>query len=75
MTNSQINLDEHIYFIYQNEEIIGYTTSWQEADDICQKYKNLLWDSSKEYSGSLKKIEEVAKNLDQLTITSEIKFN
>ena len=72
MTNSQINLDEQIYFIYQNEEIIGYTTSWKEADDICQKYKNLLWDSSKEYSRSLKKIEEVAKNLDQLTITSEI---
>ena len=72
MTNSQINLDEQIYFIYQNEEIIGYTTSWKEADDICQKYKNLLWDSSKEYSRSFKKIEEVAKNLDQLTITSEI---
>ena len=72
MTNSQINLEEHIYFIYQNEKIIGYTTSWLKADDICKKYKNLLWDSSKEYSHCLKKIVEVAKNLDQLTITRKI---
>lgn len=69
------NLEEHVYFIYEKDKIVGYTTSWREADDICQKYKNLLWDSSHEYSQDLKKVQQLCDTLEQLTIGIEINFD
>lgn len=32
-----------MYLIYKNERVIGYTTSWEEADHICLKNNNLFW--------------------------------
>jgi hypothetical protein len=32
-----------MYLIYLLDEVIGYTTSWQEADDICKKDHRLTW--------------------------------
>ena len=75
MNYSNEKLEQHIYFIYYEDKIIGYTYTWKEADDICQKYGNLVWDSSKEYSKDLDKVEDLFKKLEQLTIASELKFN
>lgn len=33
-----------ICLIWKNKDIIGYTHTYQEADTICNKYSNLLWD-------------------------------
>ena len=33
-----------ICLIWKNKAIIGYTHTHQEADDICQKHTELMWD-------------------------------
>ena len=32
------------YLIFKQHLILGYTNSWQEADDICKKNSELTWD-------------------------------
>jgi len=32
-----------MYLIYLQNKVIGYTTSWQEADDICKNDYRLSW--------------------------------
>ena len=32
------------YLIFKQNLIVGYTTSWREADDICRKNSELTWD-------------------------------
>ena len=63
MNYSSEKLEQHIYFIYHQDKIIGYTTPGKKQMISCQKYKNLLWDSSKEYSKDLNKVEELFKKL------------
>ena len=65
-------LGDTYFLIFHKNNIIGYTTSWKEADDICQKHPNLMWDSLEIYSQE-KKIEcKLPTDLEQLTIQTQL---
>lgn len=48
-----------MYLIFENDKVIGFTTSWQEADNICMKNYKLSW----RFTNS-----KMDPNLKQLTI-------
>ena len=35
------------YLIFNQNTIVGFTHSWQEADDICKINSDLIWDREK----------------------------
>ena len=74
-------MDENYQVLIFNEnKIIGYCHTWQEADDICKKHSYLTWEEKSKYLKAIshkKNTTEhnnmVFEKLEQLTIQSEIK--
>ena len=62
-----------ICLIWKNKSIVGYTHTYQEADAICSKYSNLLWDFNTNEKNGIKKTilsNEALTKLQFLTIHS-----
>lgn len=62
MIKMEIEYPSNVCLIYKNSECIGYTHSWQEAEEICKKNFELQWEHVK------KKTKHLIEKLQQLTI-------
>jgi len=54
--------------IYNKNTIIGFTSTYKEADDICIKYPNYSWEYAKNVYKNQDKRDTVLNQLNQLTI-------
>ena len=54
--------------IYNKDKIIGFTSTYKEADDICKKYSNYNWEYAKNVYKNQEKRDKVFNQLNQLTI-------
>lgn len=55
-----------ICLIWKKTNIIGYTHTYQEADAICNKYSELLWDFNINEINGIKRVELSNNELDKL---------
>ena len=54
--------------IYDGQQLIGYTSTFQEADDVCKKNNNYSWDLARRVIKSKQKRTEMFNQLEQITI-------
>lgn len=54
--------------VYDGHKLIGYTSTFQEADDVCKKNNNYSWDFARRVFKSKQKRIEMFNQLEQLTI-------
>ena len=62
-------IGENYWVVLFNEnKIVGYTPTFQEADDICKNNNNYSWDFARRVFKSEQKRIEMFNTLEQLTI-------
>ena len=62
MIKMDIEYPSNVCLIYKGDDCIGYTHSWQEAEEICKKNSEFQWERVK------KKTINLIEKLQQLTI-------
>ena len=63
-----MDINNIVLVFNHNDKILGFTTSYQEADDICKKYTNYTWEFSNKLYKNKNDINKEIMNLKQLTI-------
>jgi hypothetical protein len=54
--------------IYNNHEILGFTPTYQEAEEICKKNNKYTWEFARYIYKSKDERDKIIKSLTQITI-------